>query len=317
MDKIKPEEIKITEKRVSDIENLMDELDEKARYNTRYYSLIIFLILTLITGPVAYAIHILNRTATAGNQAAAGLIYIIFVALGGITYSFVTILLDETRPFKYPKQIFERERKRLYKKFEVNIVEYEFLIKTLEDYKNLDNSGKEKNLKKKKITKNKDIEAKYIEDTRETDKSKQKVFIVHGHDRESMEKTARFVLEMELKPIILREQASGGKTIIEKIEEYSDVDFAIVLLTPDDFGNSAKNLTSILPRARQNVIAELGYMMAKLGRDKICLLNKGVEIPSDFQGIVCVELNESEGWKMDLAKEMKKAGLEIDMNKLY
>jgi internalin A len=154
-------------------------------------------------------------------------------------------------------------------------------------------------------------------ENRKADKSKKKVFIVHGHDGESKEKVARFVERMELEAIILHEQASGGKTIIEKIEEYSQVNFAIVLLTPDDVGGLAKNAESILPRARQNVIAELGYMMARLGRDKICLLNKGVEIPSDFHAIVCVELDDGDAWKIKLAQEMKKAGLEIDMNKLY
>lgn len=155
------------------------------------------------------------------------------------------------------------------------------------------------------------------EKNRQAVKSKKKVFIVHGHDGESKEKVARFVERMELEAIILHEQASGGKTIIEKIEEYSDVNFAIVLLTPDDVGGLAKNPENILPRARQNVIVELGYMIAKLDRSKVCLLNKGVEMPSDFYGVVYLELDDKEAWKINLAKEMKKAGLEVDMNKLY
>ena len=167
-----------------------------------------------------------------------------------------------------------------------------------------------------KINKSKKVETIYREKNQEMEKSRKRVFIVHGHDEASKEKVARFVERLGLDAIILHERASGGKTIIEKIEAYSDVDFAIVLLTPDDVGGSAKNPDNILPRARQNVIVELGYMIAKLGRHNVCLLNKGVEIPSDFYGVVYVELGDNEAWKFNLAKEMKNAGLEVDMNRI-
>ncbi len=65
-----------------------------------------------------------------------------------------------------------------------------------------------------------------------------KVFIVHGHDNYSKEQTARFIEKLGFEAIIIHEQANRGKTIIEKIEEYSNVGFAIVLYTPDDLGNS-------------------------------------------------------------------------------
>jgi Predicted nucleotide-binding protein containing TIR-like domain len=63
-----------------------------------------------------------------------------------------------------------------------------------------------------------------------------KVFIVHGHDSGSRETVARFIEKIGLEPIILQEQANRGLTIIEKVETYGDVSFAIILLTPDDEG---------------------------------------------------------------------------------
>lgn len=141
------------------------------------------------------------------------------------------------------------------------------------------------------------------------------VFIVHGHDDLVKTETARFVETLGFEAIILHEQASKGKTIIEKIEAYANVDFAIVLYTPDDLGNSKENATKDEwnPRARQNVIFEHGYLIAKLGRDHVVpLVSEGVELPSNISGIVYVKNTD---WKSAIAKEMKSAGYEIDLNK--
>lgn len=141
-----------------------------------------------------------------------------------------------------------------------------------------------------------------------------KVFIVHGHDGEARETVARFLEKMGLQAIILHEQANQGRTVIEKVEASSDVGFAVVLLTPDDMG-CAKGGTP-QPRARQNVLLELGYFIGRLGRPKVCALKRGeLEIPSDFAGFVWENMDNSNGWKLALARELKAAGYDIDMNK--
>ena len=96
-------------------------------------------------------------------------------------------------------------------------------------------------------------------------RSDKKVFIVHGHDSALLNDVARFISSCDLEPVILDEQPSKGQTIIEKIESNTDVNFAIVLYTPCDIGNEKTNDTMNL-RARQNVIFEHGYTVAKLGR---------------------------------------------------
>jgi predicted nucleotide-binding protein len=112
-----------------------------------------------------------------------------------------------------------------------------------------------------------------------------KIFIVHGHDNEAKAEVARFVERLGFQAIILHEQVSGNRTVIEKFEANSDVSFAIVLLTPDDEGG--KKGDPAKPRARQNVVLELGYFVGRLGRDKVCALKRGeVEIPSDFNGVI-------------------------------
>ena len=145
-----------------------------------------------------------------------------------------------------------------------------------------------------------------------------KVFVVHGHDDAAKERLARFLERIELEAVILHEQPDQGRTIIEKFEECAgQVGFAVVLLTPDDMG-SAKSAPFQVTRARQNVVFELGYFVAKLGRGKVCLLRKGdIETPSDLYGVIYTDLDASDGWKMKLLRELKAAGLSFDANKVW
>ena len=145
---------------------------------------------------------------------------------------------------------------------------------------------------------------------------KSKVFIVQG-DNTAKEAVARFVENIGLKAIILHEQASLGKTIIEKIEANSNVGFAIVLYTPCDLGASKGEKDQLKPRARQNVIFEHGYLIGKIGRKNVChLFKSGVETPSDIEGLVYAPMDAGDGWKYTVAKEMKACGYDIDLNKI-
>jgi predicted nucleotide-binding protein len=143
-----------------------------------------------------------------------------------------------------------------------------------------------------------------------------KIFLVHGHDDKALHETARFLEKLQQDVIILREQPNKGRTLIEKFEDYADVGFAVVLLTPDDKGGPRNCATSDLkPRARQNVVFELGYFIGRLGRNRVCALYlEGVEIPSDYSGVLYVKMDPSGAWRLELAKELKAAGFPVDMN---
>ena len=148
--------------------------------------------------------------------------------------------------------------------------------------------------------------------------AKKKVFIVHGHDSLVKTDVARTVEKLGLDAIVLHEQPNEGKTIIEKFErDASQVSFAIALLTPDDIGYPKNKPDEKKLRARQNVILELGYFCGILGRSNVCVLYKGnVEIPSDYLGVVYVQLDEAGAWRFNLAKELKRSGMAVDLNKL-
>jgi hypothetical protein len=140
-----------------------------------------------------------------------------------------------------------------------------------------------------------------------------KVFIVHGHEDAPREAVARFLEKLGLEAIILHERANAGRTVIEKVEAHGDVGFAVVLLTPDDLGCAKGGTPS--PRARQNVILELGYFIGHLGRKQVCALKLGeLEIPSDFGGVVYETFDTSGGWKQKLGRELEASGYKINWN---
>ena len=128
-------------------------------------------------------------------------------------------------------------------------------------------------------------------------------FIVHGHNDNTKLEIARFVEnDLKRKAIILHEQPNRGRTIIEKFENYSNVDFAIAIWTADDEGKKKKD-SDLQDRARQNVIFETGFFIGKLGRQNVIVLfEDGVEIPSDYSGVIFIRLVDN--WKYDLRKEI-------------
>lgn len=144
------------------------------------------------------------------------------------------------------------------------------------------------------------------------------VFLVHGHNGAAKHEVARFVERITGKPpVILDEQANRGQTLAEKFETHATTAvYAIVLATPDDVGRVSGTAPAIdQPRARQNVVFELGYFFGKLGRDRVAVLNSGVEKPSDVDGLVYINF-PANNWQVELAKELHMAGVTVDMARL-
>ena len=147
-----------------------------------------------------------------------------------------------------------------------------------------------------------------------------KIFVVYGHDEIARTQLEALLRRWDLEPIILDQQASGGQTIIEKLEEYgSNVEYAIVLATPDDDGK-AKSETAYKSRVRQNVVLELGMFLAKLGRERVAILLKEAadfEKPSDIQGLVYIPFqNKVDEVALSLIRELRRQGYKIDTTRI-
>jgi predicted nucleotide-binding protein len=147
---------------------------------------------------------------------------------------------------------------------------------------------------------------------------KAKVFLVHGRNDGAKYQVARYLEKLGLDVVILHERANKGRTLISKFsEESSDIEFAVVLMTPDDKGGLATEEATEL-RARQNVVLELGFFLGKLGPQKVCaLVASGVARPSDFDGVVYISYGESTRWETELARELREAGIKFDPSKVF
>lgn len=148
--------------------------------------------------------------------------------------------------------------------------------------------------------------------TPKTPASDRKIFIVHGHDREARDQLELILMRLGLNSFILQNSDGGSKTIIES-------SFGIVLMTPDDYGYSKDKIEADRqPRARQNVVLEMGMVMASLSRDKMAILKKGnLEVLSDAGGIIRLEFNDRvQEVVPKRVQRLQTAGFEIDSTKI-
>jgi predicted nucleotide-binding protein len=149
-----------------------------------------------------------------------------------------------------------------------------------------------------------------------------KVFVVYGHDTTSRDQLEAMLRRWGLDPVILDQLPSEGTTLIEKLENYyPNVGFAVVLATPDDVGYPKTKDDQKAFRARQNVVLELGMVLAHLGRSQVAILIKDqetMERPSDIQGLIYIpfkgDIAKEAG--LLLAKEMVAQGYRIDVAKI-
>ena len=148
-----------------------------------------------------------------------------------------------------------------------------------------------------------------------TESAKNKVFYVHGTDCEITMKVLAFLKDIGLEPIILKELAAAGKTLIDEVQNQSDVKYAIALLTPDNVGGVYSEELQF--RATQNVILEVGFFVGKYGRKNVSTLHHDdIELPADYHGYEYIKIDETDDWKSTLTKELKNAGFNIDLNKI-
>lgn len=153
--------------------------------------------------------------------------------------------------------------------------------------------------------------ANLASDTQSADRSPNRVFVVHGQNETARTAVVSFLESIGLVGIVLHDQPNMGRHLLTKfIQEAELVTFAVVLMTDDDVGSLKRG--KLAPRARQNVILELGYFLAHLGQAKVCaLITPGLETPSDFDGIVYIRMDNEQRWQEELKRELLAARMPV------
>jgi predicted nucleotide-binding protein len=149
------------------------------------------------------------------------------------------------------------------------------------------------------------------EPARSSSGSPNRVFVVHGQNEGARAAVVQHLRDVGLDPIVLHEQPNMGRHLLTKFIQSAElVTFAVVLMTDDDVGGHRNG--ELRPRARQNVILELGYFLAYLRQHRVCaLITPGLETPSDFDGIVYIRMDAEGHWRRELSRELRAADMPV------
>jgi predicted nucleotide-binding protein len=150
---------------------------------------------------------------------------------------------------------------------------------------------------------------------------RRRVFVVCGTDDEIKQAVTNALIKLKLVPVVMCEEPSIGKKILENFSRYyADVGFAVVLLSPDDFAyaiNEANTKRKLRPR--QDVIFQLGFLLGKIGKGNVLVLFRecaNFEIPTDFEGMKVAAFDDRDSWKLALIRELSNSGLVVDGDRL-
>jgi predicted nucleotide-binding protein len=144
-----------------------------------------------------------------------------------------------------------------------------------------------------------------------------KLFILHVGDENFTDKLKEFLTALGIGYIILNKKPNDQLTIIEKCEKYKNVEYAIVILTPDTISSSEEKISDEKrykeKHALQKTIWEFGYLVGKFGCKKVCCFYAdNATIPVHIPGMLYKEIeNGFDDVKFLLMSELKTSGFNL------
>lgn len=138
------------------------------------------------------------------------------------------------------------------------------------------------------------------------------LFVVHGASAPAAESVRRFLRDLGIQLLALPATPPGNNSLVGTLEQGPAASFAVVLLNAEDAAALAT------PGAcRPAITFQLGYFVGRLGLPRVCVLCEGgSDVFHDEHGILCFPLDPANGWHLQLARHLKRAGIEVDLNKL-
>jgi len=111
-----------------------------------------------------------------------------------------------------------------------------------------------------------------------------RVFISHGRASDWREVQSFIERDAGISTLELEQEPNLGRTVLEKLRQEAErCTSAVIVMTGDDADADGK------PRARENVLHEIGYFQGRFGLSAVCLLHEeGTSIPSNIHGLVYI-----------------------------
>jgi predicted nucleotide-binding protein len=149
---------------------------------------------------------------------------------------------------------------------------------------------------------------------------RRRVFVVCGTDGVMKKAVTNALIKLWLVPVVLCEEPSQGRTIVERFQDYADIGFAVVLLSPDEsVFLKDEPVTKRKLRPRQDVVFNLGFLLGKLGRSNVLVFQKechNFEGPTDFEGMKVTAFDDRDSWKLALIRELTNCGYNVDADRI-
>ncbi len=150
--------------------------------------------------------------------------------------------------------------------------------------------------------------------------TRRRIFVVSGTDDEMKNALTKALTKLWLVPVVMCEEPSQGRRIVERFTDYADVGFAVVLLSPDDFAyDKDESPTKRKLRPRQDVVFELGFLLGKLGKGNVLVFYRecaNFEVPTDFDGVKVTAFDDRDSWKLALIRELTNCGYTVDADRI-
>ncbi len=147
-----------------------------------------------------------------------------------------------------------------------------------------------------------------------------RIIVVSGTDEVMKQALTKALTKLWLAPVVMQEEPSQGRKIVEHFQDYADVGFAVVLLSPDDYTYpKAEAATKRKLSPQQDVIFLLGFLLGKLGKSKVLVFYKesaDFAVPLDFEGVKFTAFDDRDSWKLALIRELTNCVYSVDADRI-
>lgn len=136
---------------------------------------------------------------------------------------------------------------------------------------------------------------------------------VVSHDAQVRDAALGLVRQLGLQPAFLPELSNpSGGAFFHRLEHLADLQYAIVALPADVLDAAAGGLKALSP----GMLMELGFLLGTVGKDRVFFLVPGPAAKSlPWDGVASVPMDDAGLWHLLLARAMKQAGLDVDLNR--